>query len=315
LIPEFPDRLHRYAEGYFGEDGKVWLVELPDILKRCCKKWGLELGPIMKEIKANYVGHARMADGQEVVIKVGVPRFVQPEMGMLEIYDGRGINRMIDCDLNLSAMLLERFRPGTMLRKLNDSREQARITGRIVRELHQTPAPQTHDFKHRAKQLEKSIADASLCTDLERSRPFLYQLARLKSMMDVLIATEPQILLHGDLHHFNILLDEARGWTAIDPQSRIGPSCLEFGTFVGNAGDDEAPISEERKTIVEAIEMLSEASGESEDRVYAGAFFEYVLWTSRAPKDEPTEHEEAKRQKLDLFLEIGGDVDLEKIGK
>ena len=46
-------------------------------------------------------------------------------MKMLQIYDGRGINRMIDQDLDLSAMLLERFQPGTMLVHLDDSAEQA----------------------------------------------------------------------------------------------------------------------------------------------------------------------------------------------
>ena len=121
MIPEFPDRLRRYATGYFGEDGKAWLAELPGILKRCCEKWGLTLGPISKEIRANYVGYAVMPSGENVVLKVGVPRFVQPEMKMLRIYDGRGINRMIDQDLDLSAMLLERFQPGTMLAHLQDS--------------------------------------------------------------------------------------------------------------------------------------------------------------------------------------------------
>ena len=133
MIPEFPDRMRRYAIGYFGADGEAWLEVFPDILTRCFEKWGLTLGPVVKEIKANYVGYAAMSSGEEVILKVGVPRFVQPEMKMLEIYDGRGINRTIDHDLDLSAMLLERFRPGTMLRELDDSREQARIAGRIIK--------------------------------------------------------------------------------------------------------------------------------------------------------------------------------------
>jgi hypothetical protein len=109
--------------------------------------------------------------------------------------------------------------------------------------------------------------------------------------------------------------DEVRGWTAIDPQCRIGASCLEFGSFVGNAGDDGAMKSEKRKTIVEAIEMLSESSGENEERVYAGAFFEFVLWTSRMLQEDSGEHEVDKRETLEVFLEIGRGVDLERIGK
>ena len=35
----------------------------------------------------------------------------------------------------------------------------------------------------------------------------------------------PQMLLHGDLHHWNILSDADRGWMAIDPKGVIGASC------------------------------------------------------------------------------------------
>ena len=315
LIPEFPDRLREFAVGYFGEDGEAWLTDLPNILTACCEKWGLTLGPIMKEIKANYVGYATMPSGEEVVLKVGVPRFVQPEMKMLDVYNGRGINRMIDHDLDLSAMLLECFRPGHMLWHVDDTTERARIAGRIARALHETPAPQEHDFKLRSDELDRSIADASLCTDVDRARPYLDQLSRLRTMLDGMMVNEPQILLHGDLHHFNILLDEERGWSAIDPQSRIGPSCLEYGSFVGNAGEDDPTREQERNTITEAIEMLSEGSGESEDRVYAGALFEYVLWSSRRLKDPPDEEEEKKLRSLEVYVEIGRGVDLEKIGR
>jgi len=310
MIPEFPDRMRRYAIGYFGADGEAWLEALPDILTRCCEKWGLTLGPVVKEIKANYVGYAAMSSGEEVILKVGVPRFVQPEMKMLEIYDGRGINRMIDHDLDLSAMLLERFRPGTMLRELDDSREPARIAGRIIKALHQTPTHGDHPFWVRADELDKSIAAAMVCKDLDRARPWMDQLTRLKEMIRVLEEKEGRILLHGDLHHSNIFLDKSRGWTAIDPQCRVGPSCLEFGSFIGNAGGDDEHLEQERRIISEAIRNLSETSGASEERVYAGALFEFVLWASGRLKDEPDDDEQVKLANLGIYLEIGEGVDL-----
>ena len=38
---------------------------------------------------------------------------------------------------------------------------------------------------------------------------------------------EPDYLLHGDLHHGNILFDDARGWIAIDPKGLVGLGRLE----------------------------------------------------------------------------------------
>ena len=41
-------------------------------------------------------------------------------------------------------------------------------------------------------------------------------------------------LLHGDLHHWNILRSESRGWQAIDPKGVIGQPLLESARFLDN---------------------------------------------------------------------------------
>lgn len=41
-------------------------------------------------------------------------------------------------------------------------------------------------------------------------------------------------LLHGDLHHYNVLLDRARGWTAIDPKGVVGEIEYEIGAAIRN---------------------------------------------------------------------------------
>ncbi|HKA75114.1 MAG TPA: aminoglycoside phosphotransferase family protein [Xanthobacteraceae bacterium] len=38
-------------------------------------------------------------------------------------------------------------------------------------------------------------------------------------------------LLHGDLHHDNILWDATRGWVAVDPKGVIGEPAYEFGAL------------------------------------------------------------------------------------
>ena len=79
--------------------------------------------------------------GEEAVLKVGVPHGdFSAEMEALAIYEGRGINRLIDCDKALNAMLLERLRPGKMLDSVEDAHEQSEIAARILQNLHATPA-------------------------------------------------------------------------------------------------------------------------------------------------------------------------------
>jgi hypothetical protein len=43
----------------------------------------------------------------------------------------------------------------------------------------------------------------------------------------------PSVLLHGDFHHFNILLSE-RGWLVIDPKGVAGPAEYEVGPLLLN---------------------------------------------------------------------------------
>jgi len=44
-------------------------------------------------------------------------------------------------------------------------------------------------------------------------------------------------LLHGDLHHDNVLLDSKRGWLAIDPKGVIGELEYELGAALRNPYD------------------------------------------------------------------------------
>ena len=44
-------------------------------------------------------------------------------------------------------------------------------------------------------------------------------------------------LLHGDLHHYNVLSDRARGWCAIDPKGVVGELEYELGAVLRNPID------------------------------------------------------------------------------
>jgi streptomycin 6-kinase len=43
-----------------------------------------------------------------------------------------------------------------------------------------------------------------------------------------------QMVLHGDIHHENILHDEARGWVAIDPKGLIGEATYDYANTLEN---------------------------------------------------------------------------------
>ena len=58
-------------------------------------------------------------------------------------------------------------------------------------------------------------------------------LERVESFLPELFADTNIKLMHGDFHHYNILLSE-RGWLVIDPKGVIGPAGYEVGPLMIN---------------------------------------------------------------------------------
>ena len=95
-------------------------------------------------------------------------------------------------------------------------------------------------------------------------------------------AQEPtRVLLHGDLHHENILYSETDGWKAIDPKGVTGVPCLECGRFIQNQLD--IVDANEWTQALEAMVTAFSAAFERPQRTIAiCAFIDCVLsrvWT------------------------------------
>lgn len=61
------------------------------------------------------------------------------------------------------------------------------------------------------------------------------RVARAKSIYEDLCKTQGRkVLLHGDLHHGNILHDEQKGWLCIDPKGYVGEAEFEISAFLKN---------------------------------------------------------------------------------
>ena len=82
-----------------------------------------------------------------------------------------------------------------------------------------------------------------------RCRPDLFE--RAEALYASLVATQAKpVVLHGDLHHWNILRAVREPWLAIDPHGVIGEPAFEVGPWmrnpVGDPGDaDESASSAE----------------------------------------------------------------------
>ncbi len=239
--PTLPERFTQTVSSTWGEPGGQWLRRLPARLEDCARRWSLTLSPPFPNLTFNYVAPAVMADGTEAVLKAGVPGpDLRREAAALRAFDGRGGVRLLDSDVDSGLMLLERLRPGAVLTTLADEAhdEAATAIAALVMRGLWRPAPPVHDFP--------TVADWGESFARLRARfgggtgPLpTARVAEAESLFAELLASSAlPVLLHGDLHHDNILSAHRQPWLAIDPKGVCGEPAYEVGALLRNLWPD-----------------------------------------------------------------------------
>jgi streptomycin 6-kinase len=88
--------------------------------------------------------------------------------------------------------------------------------------------------------------------------------------------SSPEVVLHGDCHHFNILLSQ-RGWLVIDPKGVVGPAEYEPTPLLTNPWGEFLQFPDPVRVSRRRIAILSEALGIESERLHAWAVAHCVL--------------------------------------
>jgi streptomycin 6-kinase len=89
-----------------------------------------------------------------------------------------------------------------------------------------------------------------------------------------------RFLLHGDLHHDNIVFDERRGWLAIDPKGVVGETAFETAAAMRNP-TDLYPLQIDPMFIERRVAIFSERLNLDRERVlgwFVGQTVLSVCW-------------------------------------
>lgn len=274
-----------------GSEGDAWLQRLPALLETLCRCWSLTPEGPLAELSYNYVAKARRQDGTPVMLKVGVVNDeLLSEIDALRHYDGRGCVQLLEADPALGAMLLERLTPGGMLVELDDD-SATRIAAEVMQALWR-PLPASHSFVTAEKWAE----------GMQRLRgtfdggygPFPPRLvdAAERLFADLLASPQESVLLHGDLHHYNILAAERGPWLAIDPKGVSGEPLYETGALLRNPLPQVATWPDLRRTLARRADILAECLQANRDRILGWAVAQAVLSSWWSYEDEGKRGEE-----------------------
>jgi streptomycin 6-kinase len=170
--------------------------------------------------------------GQPVVLKLVKQPGDEWQSGHIaRAFDGHGIARVLECDDG--AVLLERLTPGYSLARLalNGRDDEAiDILAETIQTMsgHATPPPECATVRGWAASFDRYVARAD-----DRISPHLVTEAH-RCFLSLEASQGERQLLHGDLHHYNVLFDSTRGWLAIDPKGVIGEVEFEIGATLRN---------------------------------------------------------------------------------
>jgi len=203
----------------------AWLERLPRAIEALADRWQITLGEGFDgEGDVSWVASAMRRDGSPAVLKLGMPHMeAEHEIDGLRFWAGDPTVRLLEADDTLGAMLIEPCEPGTRLRELPES-EQDAVLARLAPRLWKAPR-EPHPFRPLSAMIARWIGE----TFEQRSGWADQGLVSegIEAFRELSTTGAPPLLLATDLHAGNVLRARREPWLVIDPKPFVGDPAFD----------------------------------------------------------------------------------------
>lgn len=218
----------------YGNRGDEWLNSIPKLINDLANRLNLtDLKPL-PNLTYHYVVSG-FQGSTPIILKLGLDvSELKREAQALKCFQNHGAVKLKLEEEGL--LLLERALPGISLKTYipQQDLEALNIACKVMKELHRAQVLENHNFPH--------VKDWLSAVDKAFDMPSNY-LQKARDLRNKLLDNkDPNVLLHGDLHHDNIIQD-GNVWKVIDPKGVIGHPLNEVWAFIKDAERDSAFIS------------------------------------------------------------------------
>ena len=297
---KLPPDLVRNATGYGGEPGRRWLARLPALVADAARRWQMEDVAPVQGLSFNYLVRGRRG-GRGVVAKfLWAPDVLAAETTWLKLQHANGAVRVFDTAPDMNAYLMADLAPLTPLTAADDAAATETLATLISR-TSGLPAP---------AELPRIATWFADLPQLERQPLAGVDAAivgQARAVADAL-ATRPaeERLLHGDLHHDNVLAPAATShWTVIDPKGVVGDPAHECAALFRNGLGGTTPAHLPR-ILRTRLSILADVTGFEPQRIAGWGFAQTVLsccWAAQAGRDRHLERGWAVAHALRSLIE------------
>ncbi|MFD4707741.1 aminoglycoside phosphotransferase family protein [Gottfriedia sp. NPDC058432] len=239
------------------------------------------------ELSYNFVAPI-LIDGQKnAVIKLAVPNEeFNSEVEALKEFKENDFVKVIDYDLNEGILILEQLLPGETLATIENEEEAMHIAVTVMKNLWIAAPKSTKipSILSRENSLRRIVEKFPNGLDPISKEMLLDAFTIFKEMNRTQTTKN---LLHGDLHHYNILNAGENTWKVIDPKGLIGEREYDIIQFLLNKleGKDISTTLENR------IDQLVIELNLNKERVLLWGYSHAVLSTCWSLEDEGTYNE------------------------
>lgn len=275
-----PDTFIHNVTAVLKEQAQAWFEQLPMHIEACINRWQLKDLHIMPNLTYNFVARAQSTlFGKSVVLKVCLSEVTYArEEAALRYFEGKGCVKLLAAESTIYAMLLEDIQPGTTLKALwpEHDLQAVTMTAALIKQMHTKAVSLETQFRT----VEQRLTALNDCSDMRMPQRFL---EKAKDLAHKLIASQGDLyVLHGDLHHENILLGQNDSWTTIDPQGVVGELAYEVGSFMCDPFPALSKHPDAKNLISRRINLFAELLNLDRQRIADWSYVQAVLaihWT------------------------------------
>lgn len=252
----------------YGSVGRQWLDALPYIISKIAEKYNLaNLSPV-NNMSFNYVASGYQ-NNKPIILKIGPDsKAFAKEATCLKAFAHSSAAKVIADDVGM--IIMQRAVPGTTLKHYFSASETQATEAlcSIIKELHFANVPKNHNFYYVNELLKTLDKELDIPNEI---------LSKARLLRDELLnSTKKEVLLHGDLHHDNILKN-GDGWLVIDPKGFIGDPAFELAAYLCNPIPELLQEDNAREIIASRIKLLAEQLDIPEQRITDWLYVKSVL--------------------------------------